>query len=413
MTNWHVAPALARLRAKFDALYPHRATADDGTIAGDEHHKQNPNSDHEVDANGVVKALDITHDPEHGVDTYKIFDYMRAHPDPRLRDMISNRRITGNADFSKHNYGGGHAPWTVIPYTGKNDHDEHIHFSIERDPALYNDERDWDIGPVLEADNDASSVKPFTLLKLGSIGVSVKALQEALKIKPIDGEFGPETEAAVREFQKQHGLVVDGRVGRKTWDAINTPRPADDPPVIPSSQRYEMAKAILDFEARRDNKGHLKVYELPANDGGGRFEIGGINEKYDGPMARKLAAMVESGHYAEAEDAAIEYIAGNTDSAAGWTTNPAVESYLRDCIFNRGAGGAARILQRAVGVKDDGKVGDVTRAAMALIPPAELLLKLRAAREDYERHVVGYRANLWNGLVHRWDNALKTAQRFL
>ena len=31
-----------------------------------------------------------------------------------------------------------------------------------------------------------------------------------------------------------------------------------------------MAKQIVDFEARRDKKGHLQVYKLPAWDGGGR-----------------------------------------------------------------------------------------------------------------------------------------------
>jgi len=34
-----------------------------------------------------------------------------------------------------------------------------------------------------------------------------------------------------------------------------------------------MAKQIVDFEARRDEKGHLQVYKLPAWDGGGRYEL--------------------------------------------------------------------------------------------------------------------------------------------
>ncbi|MCS1350289.1 peptidoglycan-binding protein [Mechercharimyces sp. CAU 1602] len=35
-----------------------------------------------------------------------------------------------------------------------------------------------------------------------------------------DGDFGPETERAVRAFQKKHGLVVDGLYGPKTKDAM-------------------------------------------------------------------------------------------------------------------------------------------------------------------------------------------------
>jgi hypothetical protein len=46
-------------------------------------------------------------------------------------------------------------------------------------------------------------------------------------------------------------------------------------------QRMRMAKQIVDFEARRDKKGHLQVYKLPDWDGGGRYEVAGINEKYN------------------------------------------------------------------------------------------------------------------------------------
>jgi hypothetical protein len=44
--------------------------------------------------------------------------------------------------------------------------------------------------------------------------------------------------------------------------------------------------------------------------------------------------------------------------------------------------------------------------------PQLLLTKLQAARERYEREWVGYRANLWDGLVNRWNGALKVAQTF-
>jgi peptidoglycan hydrolase-like protein with peptidoglycan-binding domain len=50
-------------------------------------------------------------------------------------------------------------------------------------------------------------------------GFYVRTLQAALHVS-VDGEFGPETLAAVKHFQAEHGLEVDGEVGPKTWAAL-------------------------------------------------------------------------------------------------------------------------------------------------------------------------------------------------
>lgn len=49
-------------------------------------------------------------------------------------------------------------------------------------------------------------------------GDDVKRLQRALGLtgKAVDGKFGSDTDKAVREFQKKHGLKVDGKVGNAT-----------------------------------------------------------------------------------------------------------------------------------------------------------------------------------------------------
>jgi hypothetical protein len=170
-----------------------------------------------------------------------------------------------------------------------------------------------------------------------------------------------------------------------------------------------MAQWIVNQEARRDAQGRLKVYNLPANDGGGRFEVAGINERYDTSECLKLVAMLNAGQYAAAEHEAALYIASQTDAAAKWTRLPAAELFLRDTIFNRGLGGATKILQMALGGVARSQVA--TAVSHAEQNPRLFIQRLRAAREEYEWKVVGRRANMVAGLTNRWnhvrDEALK------
>ncbi|AFM43493.1 spore cortex-lytic enzyme [Desulfosporosinus acidiphilus SJ4] len=58
-------------------------------------------------------------------------------------------------------------------------------------------------------------------LSRGSRGADVKEMQSRLVqlgygVGPIDGAFGPKTETAIRSFQKDHGLKIDGLAGTKT-----------------------------------------------------------------------------------------------------------------------------------------------------------------------------------------------------
>jgi hypothetical protein len=174
-----------------------------------------------------------------------------------------------------------------------------------------------------------------------------------------------------------------------------------------SPRRMAMARVILDFEARRDAQGRIAVYRLPPGDGGGRYEVAGISERYHAAVCDELVALIRAGRHAEAETRATEHIADCTDKAAAWTYNPGVEFFLRDCMFNRGPGGAAWILQQAVGVETDRDVGPITLAAAqaAEAMPRALLDRLRAAREAYERLRRDETSRFWRGLVNRWNKA--------
>jgi hypothetical protein len=57
-------------------------------------------------------------------------------------------------------------------------------------------------------------------LRNGSTGDTVKYLQAALGDLKVDGVFGPLTEKAVRKFQKQQKIQVDGVVGPQTWSRL-------------------------------------------------------------------------------------------------------------------------------------------------------------------------------------------------
>lgn len=58
------------------------------------------------------------------------------------------------------------------------------------------------------------------LLKRGDTGEDVKLLQKALGVTAADGNFGPKTDEAVRNFQGSHGLEIDGLVGPSTQKMI-------------------------------------------------------------------------------------------------------------------------------------------------------------------------------------------------
>jgi murein DD-endopeptidase MepM/ murein hydrolase activator NlpD len=66
---------------------------------------------------------------------------------------------------------------------------------------------------------------PGRLIGRGSHGEFVKAIQKKLNVE-VDGDFGPNTERAVKTFQRSHNLYADGIVGPSTWKVLFHPSPA-------------------------------------------------------------------------------------------------------------------------------------------------------------------------------------------
>lgn len=80
-------------------------------------------------------------------------------------------------------------------------------------------------GNGAEAAGGTADKEKRPTLWLRSRGTDVTYLQQCLKEKgynvgKIDGDFGRKTENAVKAYQKDHGLKVDGIVGAKTWKSL-------------------------------------------------------------------------------------------------------------------------------------------------------------------------------------------------
>lgn len=143
--SWRLAKSLTVLRGQVDDLAPERSKSNDGTIGDDRHSATS--SDHNPNSAGVVCAIDFTHDPSGGFDSYKFAEMLRQTRDPRVQYVISNGRIW-NADVS---------PYLWRAYTGANKHDRHVHISVKQKAALYDKETPWSLAP--EAAPTTSSAK--------------------------------------------------------------------------------------------------------------------------------------------------------------------------------------------------------------------------------------------------------------
>ena len=77
---------------------------------------------------------------------------------------------------------------------------------------------------------------------------------------------------------------------------------------------------------------------------------------------------------------------------------PAVVRYaMFDAAVNSGVGQAARWLQRAVGVADDGRIGPVTLRAVGQVSPDKLLRSMLAQRLLFMTNLTG-----WNSFGRGW-----------
>lgn len=184
------APSCRKALSDATAKWPQRNRASDG-ICGDASH-QARKSDH-----NSGNAFDLTHDPRNGPDCHLL-----------SREVIKDSRVK-YVIFAGHIFRTYKTSIGWAKYVGENPHNHHMHVSIKADAR--NDLSPWPWS------NPTEVSRP--ILRRGDSGQKVRLLQEKLSI-PVDGQFGPATEKALRAFQKRHGLIVDGIAGQKVWAAL-------------------------------------------------------------------------------------------------------------------------------------------------------------------------------------------------
>jgi hypothetical protein len=127
VATWRAMNSLLVLRDQVNVIAPNRSKASDGLVGDADH--QATNSDHNPHfvsgvGSNIVTALDLTHDPVHGFDSYAFAEVLRRNRDRRIKYVISNRQI-----FSSY-VSGSRAAWAWGPYTGSDPHTNHVHTSV-------------------------------------------------------------------------------------------------------------------------------------------------------------------------------------------------------------------------------------------------------------------------------------------
>ena len=114
-----------QLREQVDDSYPDRDRTSDGWI-GDTRHASRP-SDHNPDAEGIVRAIDIDRDlsgkskPDLAPDLADQLRLAAKRGDKRISYIIFNGRIASSKKR-----------WAWRPYNGVNSHKHHIHISFTK-----------------------------------------------------------------------------------------------------------------------------------------------------------------------------------------------------------------------------------------------------------------------------------------
>ncbi|MBS2036954.1 peptidoglycan-binding protein [bacterium] len=132
-------------------------------------------------------------------------------------------------------------------------------------------------------------------MQKGANGESVTALQSALNEKlglslDTDGKFGRDTVAAVKDFQRQNGLSVDGIVGTETRAALLAEKKQAEPARPLDANQYELLNQQLGkgtLQLGSHNKEAVTTLQNALNERGAHLGV-------DGDFGNKTRQAVEN-----------------------------------------------------------------------------------------------------------------------
>ena len=160
----------------------------------------------------AVRMMEWLEEHADGLGIEAIFDY---YPKPYGRGWKCDRSAWDN--YSKKAFSGvPGGDWVHIEISNEWADDpqhyidyfkEHLGDSVEVKPA-----------PAKKTSKAPSGRKPW--LQVGSKGAEVKKVQELVGAT-VDGDYGPKTEAAVKKWQAEHDLHVDGIWGPGSDDHVS------------------------------------------------------------------------------------------------------------------------------------------------------------------------------------------------
>ncbi|MGD8192138.1 spore cortex-lytic enzyme [Brevibacillus ginsengisoli] len=143
------------------------------------------------------------------------------------------------------------------------------------------------------------------LLTWGSNSGDVWDLQYRLQLlgfydSPLDGQYGYQTQQAVRDFQSEYGLAVDGIAGSKTWTSL---------------KQHSVNAAELDMLA------HLIYGEARGESYTGQVAVGAVvlNRVHSGMFPSTVAGTIfQSGAFTAVDDGQYWLTPNETAYKAAW-----------------------------------------------------------------------------------------------